>query len=316
MNRRMTTAMGLFAVAGLALPVLAQGGNGNGGSGSGGSDAGQDDPFANLPASIVLGGTVRDFREGHLPGGHDDFELKPSAGFAHYIGMVADELDADGKPVFASTGYKVSTQWRNSEGLNICPPKGYISSDAGDQAGSSSGSQGGACTTAENLSQWFRDVPGVNMSDAFPITLQREAGTNRYVFDDKLDTHFASMGGFFVVNDKLFGNSKGGNKNFHFTYELQTEFIYEAGTGQRFTFKGDDDVWVFVDGKLVIDIGGVHSVVEQSIDLDRLGWLVDGESYPLNFFFAERHRTQSNFRIETSIRLQDINVPTVSALYD
>ena len=211
MNRRMTTAMGLFAVAGLALPVLAQGGNGNGGSGSGGSDAGQDDPFANLPASIVLGGTVRDFREGHLPGGHDDFELKPSAGFAHYIGMVADELDADGKPVFASTGYKVSTQWRNSEGLNICPPKGYISSDAGDQAGSSSGSQGGACTTAENLSQWFRDVPGVNMSDAFPITLQREAGTNRYVFDDKLDTHFASMGGFFVVNDKLFGNSKGGN---------------------------------------------------------------------------------------------------------
>ena len=66
----------------------------------------------------------------------------------------------------------------------------------------------------------------------------------------------------------------------------------------------------------MIDIGGVHSVVEQSIDLDRLGWLVDGESYPLNFFFAERHRTQSNFRIETSIRLQDINVPTVSALYD
>ena len=42
----------------------------------------------------------------------------------------------------------------------------------------------------------------------------------------------------------------------------------------------------------------------------------DGEVYSLHFFFAERHTTQSNFRVETTLQLRDISVPTVSALHD
>jgi fibro-slime domain-containing protein len=308
-------ALSLLLAAGSAAPAVAQNGKGKGGDGDAGGGGGED-AFAHLPDALTLTGTVRDFREQHIPGGHADFERKPTRGFGHYVGMVADDLDEEGRPVFASTGHKVLLPWLDAEGRPIAPLRSYISIRSGDIHGAAEWQEGGALTTPENLSQWFRDVPGVNMSAAFPITLERQPGTNSYVFDDRLATHFADTDGFFIVNDKLMGNSKGGNKNYHFTYELQTEFVYNEGAGQTFTFRGDDDVWVFIDRKLAIDIGGVHSVVEQSIDLDRLEWLEDGERYPLHFFFAERHRTQSNFRIETSLQLEDINVPTVSSLHD
>ncbi len=298
------TAAGLATAAGLVLWA------------SSGADAAEPSGFSNLPDTVTLTGIVRDFRERQVPGGHPDFELRPAAGFAHYYGIVQDTLDAEGKPVFRSTGYKRLTQWVDGQGRPIIPSRDYIAARSGDVAGSMSESEGGAVTGAERLRQWFRDVPGVNMSAAFPITLERVPGTNRYVFDDKLDTNFARLNGFFIVNNTLFGNSQGGNKNFHFTYELSTEFVYKPNSGQVFTFTGDDDVWVFIDDRLVIDIGGVHSAVSQTIDLDRLDWLVDGQTYSLKFFYAERHRTQANFRIETTLNLRNAELPRVTGMYD
>jgi fibro-slime domain-containing protein len=104
--------------------------------------------------------------------------------------------------------------------------------------------------------------------------------------------------------------------NYHFTFEMTANFVYKRGAGQVFTFAGDDDVWVFVDGKLVIDVGGVHGPISQTVDLDRVEGLVDGQSYPLKFFFAERHTTGSNCRIETSLNLVPAQLPATSALYD
>ncbi|MHC4589343.1 MAG: fibro-slime domain-containing protein, partial [Planctomycetota bacterium] len=118
--------------------------------------------------------------------------------------------------------------------------------------------------------------------------------------------------GFFPLEDQLYGNPGGWpDRNFHFTFELHGEFVYDADGGQIFKFVGDDDVWVFINDELVIDLGGVHSAVEQYIDLDRMG-LEDGETYDLAFFFAERHRTQSNFRIVTNLPLESVVPPTIS----
>jgi fibro-slime domain-containing protein len=75
-----------------------------------------------------------------------------------------------------------------------------------------------------------------------------------------------------------------------------------------FGFEGDDDLWVFVNDQLGIDLGGVHGPLSGQIDMDALAGqlgLQIGGMYDLDFFFAERHTTQSNFEITTTISCFD-----------
>jgi len=69
---------------------------------------------------------------------------------------------------------------------------------------------------------------------------------------------------------------------------------------------------VHLNGQLVVDLGGVHAAQNQFVELNRLG-LTDGQIYPLDFFYAERHRTQSNCRIQTNLLLNSNAVPSVTA---
>ncbi len=312
----LTAAGAALAITGVALmsPLAsAQGsihdaGNGDGIAGnSGGSTS---------PAEITLTGIVRDFRERNdaSGNGHPDFERRPSSGFGHYMGNIEMELDDNFKPVFSGEGAKVNRQWKDSAGRPIHPS--LYDPSLGDSAGAWGSDDSGGITSASSFAQWFRDTPGKNMSKPLDITLVRQANSNVYVFDDRQDPFYQNRGGFFPINNDLFLNSSGDNKNFHFTYELQTEFVYEANSGQIFTFNGDDDVWVFIDGRCVIDIGGVHGRTAQTVDLDRLDWLDDGGVYRLSFFFAERHRTQSNFRVETTLQLRAAALPTVAGMAD
>ena len=91
-------------------------------------------------------------------------------------------------------------------------------------------------------------------------------------------------------------------KNFLFTTEIHATFTY--GTGQTFSFRGDDDLWIFVNGRLALDLGGLHPATEGTIQLDAqattLG-ITPGASYPIDIFHAERHTIDSQFRLQTNI---------------
>lgn len=143
--------------------------------------------------------------------------------------------------------------------------------------------------------QWYRDVAGVNQSLQYAITLDNGGSGNVYTY---------STNAFFPLDGQGWMDYLSGH-NFGFTYEIASVFTYQAG--QNFTFCGDDDVFVYINNALVINLGGVHGSTCESVNLDTLG-LLAGNNYNLNFFFAERHTVGSNFYMQTSIEnLQSTN---------
>lgn len=139
--------------------------------------------------------------------------------------------------------------------------------------------------------QWYHDFPNVNKKLPLTINLTKTGG-DVYTYDNPA---------FFPIDNQGWGN-EGNNHNFHFTFELHTKFVYNGG--EVFKFTGDDDLWTFINGKLAIDLGGVHGAETDQVDLDAqanaLG-IQKGGTYALEVFSAERHTTESHFRIDTTI---------------
>lgn len=293
--------MALALLSGVAgSPALAQSANGT-------------DPYASQPSAINVIAVIRDFKPWNNGSGHVDFERYGNS-YIRY-GLVQDALDADGKPEIKSLkGSDISTEYKDKSGKLINPA--HYDKSKGDVAGKLSAKTDNQITSAESFKQWYRDVPGVNVSKQVTMTLNRVANTNKYVFDSSADAPYASKGGFFPIDQDLFGDQGSTGHNFGFTTEIETEFVYDAASKPIFKFTGDDDVWVFIDNKLVIDVGGLHPQKEQYLDLSRLSWLVDGHSYSLKVFHAERHTNASNFRIETTLKLKPVDPPATTALFD
>jgi fibro-slime domain-containing protein len=246
--------------------------------------------------SIELTGVIRDFQTSH-----PDFESYPGT-----YNKVMNDLGPNGMPQLDMSYYN-----------------------------SKLGTSEQSVHSPESFAQWYQDVPDVNISISYAITLENNQSEPGGVYSFAREKQMpAPYNYFFPIDNMGFGLTPdtaqwplrwapGGLHNYHFTYELRTSFTYtdpaEREEEMIFSFTGDDDVWVFINGKLAVDLGGVHSQLQSSINLDNaaadLG-LVPGGTYTLDLFFAERHTSESNFRIETTLQLEEVSPTTISPLYD
>lgn len=152
------------------------------------------------------------------------------------------------------------------------------------------------------INEWFTDIPGKNYSVCRDLPLELEPDQGLYSYDnpsyfpiDDIDTTLDKFNKKFLADD-------GQLHNFHFCLESHAVFDYHKG--QKFNFIGDDDVWVYINGKLAVDLGGVHVAETGSVSLDTLD-LKEGQTYPFDFFFCERRATASHMLITTSMNLRN-----------
>lgn len=103
------------------------------------------------------------------------------------------------------------------------------------------------------------------------------------------------------------------NTNYNLTLEGHAQFIFYEDDNLYFNFTGDDDVYLYINGVRVLDMGGAHAISKCGIklnDVKDLCGLKDGQVYDFDFYYMERHGTAANFGIETNIKIVDPSMLT------
>jgi fibro-slime domain-containing protein len=136
--------------------------------------------------------------------------------------------------------------------------------------------------------------------DSLPFVQRKDLGANSYQYK-----RFgpSGMSAFMPLDGRGFRSEgrvdlNGAPHNYAFCMELHSQF--EHTSGMNFEFNGDDDVWLYINDSLVMDLGFVHESASGMVSLDDLP-LTFGETYPLDFFYCERQTTGSSIDLITNL---------------
>ncbi|MBN2193864.1 MAG: fibro-slime domain-containing protein [Polyangiaceae bacterium] len=265
------TALGAASMGCSAADSTGPGAFGTGGAATGGAGTGGTELISTggTTGSGLGDGIIRDF-----PATFPDFIPCDEPGVTtkwcasdddEYGKIVGDTLGTDGKPYYLGPAEGTDTTFGAGH-----PPCGGV-----------------PC-----FDHWYRTDPAYNIQIPYHIDFSPgEDGI--YTYDNQY---------FFPIDNQGYGNDLPTNPehNYGFTFELHASFTYRPGL--EFTFIGDDDVFVFINGAKVIDLGGIHEAAEATVPFDSLG-LSAGQLCTLDFYFAERKPTDSHFRIDVSPEL-------------